>query len=254
MKRRRASVNHALVLALLVLGLEFVGPPTLAAQNEGQLEGRVLRADGTPLGGGDGCNSGSRRCRVDRRRRQLSVHRPDARTLLGAVESLGGRGRFTVGEGDSLRVDARHAAALGNGWYFKAAGGYLESDDFFVSRVDEVEYEPDLLSRERVAPPLDRIKIGYGSLRFDKYFVNEDALAVEYGMTDREGPVDTSAGGRFQNTDSRFPWARASFTSRRWKALNYVTAADVDDYLSLSSACLTYERGYNLGMEGSEWC
>ena len=44
-------MNHKLLLNLLVLGLEFVGPPTLAAQNEGRLEGRVLRADVTPLGG-----------------------------------------------------------------------------------------------------------------------------------------------------------------------------------------------------------
>ena len=51
------------------------------------------------------------------------------------ADSIGGRARFTFGELDTVRGDARLATELGSGWYLRVLGGYQRSRDFARSRV-----------------------------------------------------------------------------------------------------------------------
>jgi outer membrane receptor protein involved in Fe transport len=165
------------------------------------------------------------------------------------ASSPGGRARATLGELDTLRLDARHAAPLGGNWFFKVVGGYLQSDDFSRSRNNEVEYAPDRLPKETVPLRLDRLKIGYGSARLDKRLASGATIEMEGGTSYKEGAVTLTNLGRFQATDVTFPWARAEFRSAAWRVLGAVTQADIDDQLSLSAGNGTYQSALNLQLE-----
>ena len=160
--------------------------------------------------------------------------------------SLGGRARVTLGELNTQRFDARHAGALGHGWYFKALGGYLQSDDFSVSRVDTVEYAPGVLAQEAIPIPEDRLKIAYGSGRLDKHLTASATLAMEGGYSYKEGPVTVSSLGRYQSLDMRFPWARAEYRSPAWRVSAAYTGQDINEQVALSTGGNVYMNSSNV--------
>jgi outer membrane receptor protein involved in Fe transport len=165
------------------------------------------------------------------------------------ASSLGGRARVTLGELNTQRFDARHAGALGNGWYFKVLGGYLQSDDFAVSRVDTVEYEPDILPHEAIPIPQDRLKITYGSGRVDKHVSASSTLAMEAGYTYKEGPVTVSSLGRYQSLDMRFPWARAEYRSPLYRVSAAYTGQDINEQVALSTGGNVYMNSSNVMLD-----
>ena len=166
------------------------------------------------------------------------------------ADSLGGKARFTFGELGMARVDARHAASLGGGWFIKAIGGYQRSGGFAVSRVDSVEYAPGRLALEAVPLATDLSHIAYGSARVDKHFATGDALVLEAGTSSKDGPLTITNLGRFQATDATFPWARVDYRARRWRVLGAATRADIVDQLNLATGAGSFQRGYNLQLEG----
>lgn len=163
--------------------------------------------------------------------------------------SLGGRARVTLGELNTQRVDLRHAGGLGSGWYFKVLGGYLQSDDFAVSRVDSVEYAPGELPREVVPLPIDRLKIAYGSGRVDKHLDAGSTLVMEGGWTYKEGPVTVSNLGRYQALDVHFPWARGEYRSSSWRVTGAITGSDINEQLGLSTGANVYMSSSNIQLD-----
>jgi len=162
------------------------------------------------------------------------------------ASSLGGKARLTLGELDTRRFDIRHAGALGGGWYFKAVGGYLQSADFSVSRVDGVEYEPDRLPREAVPLPTDRLRVGYGSGRVDKHLTSGATLVMEGGWTYKEGPITVSNLGRYQALDVHFPWARAAYQSPSWRVSGALSGSELNEQLGLSTGSNVYMSSVNV--------
>src|SRR5262249_30306938 len=136
-----------------------------------------------------------------------------------------------------------------HGWYFKTDGGFRRSDDFTRSRVSGVEYRPDLVATEVISPPLDRVRIAYGSVRFDKDFANADRLAVEIGSSNSSGPTFTTGAGRYQLTRANSPWGRINFSVPGWNALAYYTGRKGNNEVSLSSGGRLFINDYNAGTE-----
>ena len=166
------------------------------------------------------------------------------------ARSAGGRARVTFGELGAIRGDARHAGRLGEGWYFKAVGGYLGSGDFAVSRDQRVEYAPGQLPLEVVPLASDRLQIAYGSARLDRHLASGARIEVEGGSTYKEGPVTLTNLGRFQATDTHFPWLRGRFQSRDWQVTGAYTLADIDAQLSLASGTPSYQSARNIQLDG----
>ncbi len=133
-------------------------------------------------------------------------------------------------------VDLRYAANLDEGWYTKVLAGYQESDDFYRSRTQEVEYstpcfalfQPNCLPLELVAPTLDRDKVGYASVRVDPDLGESVNLVLEGGTAVLEGPVMVAEFGRLQVTDVERPWARFDLGTPSWNLLASYTARDGD--------------------------
>ena len=150
-------------------------------------------------------------------------------------DSLGGKLRVSFGELHTQRYELRHAGSIGGGWYFKVLGGYERSLDFTQSRVSSVEYEPELLPREAIAPPLDRYQSGFGSLRVDKYFGGDRVMTVEGGASTFEGTTNVSDLGRVQQTDVARPWIRFNLNAPRWNVLASSSRRSADDQAVLSS-------------------
>jgi len=165
------------------------------------------------------------------------------------ASSLGGRARVTLGELGTQRFDVRHAGALGSGWYFKGLGGYLQSDDFAVSRVDAVEYAPGQLPREAVPLPTDRLKVAYGSGRLDKHLNAGSALVMEGGWTYKEGPVTVSNLGRYQALNVNFPWARGEYRSASWRVTGAYTGSEINEQLGLSTGANVYMSSSNVQLD-----
>lgn len=152
--------------------------------------------------------------------------------------SQGGMARLTAGELDSVRLDLRHAAEVGEGWFVKALGSYQESDSFSRSRVTGVEYEG--LPTEVSPLPLDRIRIGSGGLRLDRDFGTGRLLTLEAGTSQIEGTTFVTGGGRFQRTDVERPWGRVQLSSPHWIVHGSYTGRISDDEFLLSSGQGTY--------------
>jgi len=161
-------------------------------------------------------------------------------------DSLGGKARFTFGELDTTRVDARHAAALGGGWYFKALGGYQRAADFARSRNTSVEYAPGLLPPEAVPLVRTRTEIAYGTVRVDKDMTSGSTIVVEGGTVSKAGQVTLTNLGRYQATDSAFPWVRGAFHSARWHVSAAYTTASIQDQIGLASGGGTFQTAYNV--------
>lgn len=152
--------------------------------------------------------------------------------------SRGGKVQLTGGELDTQRVDLRWATDLGGDWYFKVTGGYLESDDFAVSR-DIGSGGPEYAGLEPEVVPLftDRDKLSFGGIRFDKYF-GGNVLTFEGGTATLEGPVAQTGIGRVQLLDVDRPWWRVNFNTPHFNFLGYSTTRDASEQRSLRSGGL----------------
>lgn len=166
-------------------------------------------------------------------------------TTKAPADSLGGQARVTVGELNTTRIDLRQAVALGNGWYLKALGGYQRSGDFARSRVGSVEYAPGVLKAEAIPLVRDRPTLAFGSVRLDKQLKNGANWLVEGGTLAKEGQITLTELGRYQATDSTFPWVRTAFRSARWNMLGAFTNAVIKNQFGLSSGA-TFQSAYNL--------
>jgi outer membrane receptor protein involved in Fe transport len=170
--------------------------------------------------------------------------------------SLGGLFRTTVGELNTVSLDARQAFRIGGGWYGKVLGGVKNSGDFTVSRdpdgADGVEFTPDdmrapeyshyclrvgekdCLLEERnlariqyegsFAPARDEIR--YGAARFDKYLTDASVMTFEAGFAQIKGPVFLTGIGRVQNLKAQRPFFRFAYTDPHWSALAHYSSRD----------------------------
>lgn len=166
------------------------------------------------------------------------------------ADSPGGRARFTIGELDTMRVDARQAVDLGGGWAFKVLGGYQRSGDFAQSRHQSVEYAPDVLRTEAIPLVRDRAELSYGSARLDRRLATGATFVAEAGTVWKRGQVSLTGLGRYQATASSFPWARGAFLSPTWTVNAAFTTADINDQVGLSSGQGTWQAAYNLEADG----
>lgn len=167
-------------------------------------------------------------------------------------ESLGGKVRITLGELHTKRVDLRQAGWLGDGWYYKVAGGFQQSGDFTLSRVGRVEYAPGLLPTEAVPPPLQRDRIGFGSARLDKYFGKAGLVTLEAGTTNLSGPTTVTSLGRSQVGSANRPWARVNVGWPGWNVLGFYTGRNANHLVTLSAGSVVYLDEYNSGVE-AQW-
>jgi iron complex outermembrane receptor protein len=166
----------------------------------------------------------------------------------------GGQVRLTGGELNTVRGDLRYARELGGGWYGRLVGGYQRSDDFTRSRNQSVEYstictsaaQTNCLRREARPLALDQAKIGYGGLRFDRYFEDSRALTVEGGTASLEGPTFVTGIGRVEVTDVNRPWGRINFNTVHWNLLGYYDKRVAEKQVALSSGALLFEDSSNL--------
>jgi iron complex outermembrane receptor protein len=166
----------------------------------------------------------------------------------------GGKVRLTGGELGTTRGDLQYARELGAGWYGRLVGGYQQSDDFTRSRNQSVEYsticasaaQTNCLRREARALAVDRAKIGYGGLRFDRYFQENQVLTIEGGTASLEGPTFLTGIGRVQVTDVNRPWTRINFNTEHWNLLGYYDTRKANKQVALSSGALLYEDSSNL--------
>jgi len=171
--------------------------------------------------------------------------------------SEGGKIRITGGELDTRRGDFRYAGGLGGDWYWKLVGGYTESDDFTQSRNAKVEYatictsasQTNCLRREAVKLAKDKVKIGFGGLRFDRYFGESSALTIEGGTASLEGPTFVTGIGRVQVTDVNRPWGRLNFSTLHWNFLGTYDQRKAKDQIALSSGAHLFEDSSNLNGE-----
>jgi outer membrane receptor for ferrienterochelin and colicins len=167
--------------------------------------------------------------------------------------SEGGKLRLTGGDLDTRRADFRWATDFAEGWYFKAVGGYQQSEDFTRSRNQQVEYSSictatqtaDCLRREAAPLDLEEGKISFGGLRLDKYF-GESVLTVEGGTANLEGPTFQTGIGRVQVTDVQRPWTRVNFNTLHWNVLGYWDSRKAEDQLALASGARLFEDSSNL--------
>ncbi len=166
-----------------------------------------------------------------------------------AWESLGGEARITGGDLRTGRSDVREAFHLGKRWAFEVNGGYQQSGDFTQSRVNSVEYRPSLLQKEVVAPPLDTLKIAYGSAEVDRSFGEADTLTFEFGNANISGNTSVTPVGRFQAGTTNRPFGRVNFSMPGWNFLGFYTGVDTNYNLGLGSGAVSYDDGYNSGLE-----
>jgi len=161
--------------------------------------------------------------------------------------SRGGKVQISGGELDTRRLDFRWAQDLGSEWYLKLTGGYQESEDFSVSRntgSGGPEYRPcsaqfptGCLEPELVPLFTQDVELGFGGVRFDKYFGGK-VLTFEGGTAQIEGPLAVTGIGRVQLLDVDRPWARFNFNTVHFNALAYYNKRDASDQRSLRSGGL----------------
>jgi outer membrane receptor for ferrienterochelin and colicins len=168
--------------------------------------------------------------------------------------SEGGKIRLTAGELGTRRADFRYAGGIGADVYWRLVGGYQNSDDFTRPRNLSVEYttfcatptQTNCLRREARGLALDEVKIGYGGLRFDRYFGETSTLTVEGGTASLEGPTFVTGIGRVQVTDVTRPWARLNFNTPHWNFLTYYDQRKAEDQIALASGAALFEDSSNL--------
>lgn len=156
-----------------------------------------------------------------------------ALTTKTPQESAGGRVGLTAGEFDTLRLDARWAGEIGNGFWVKLVGSGQESDDLTRSRVGRAEYEP--LPREAIEPERDCIRARWLSARVDQELGVSRLLTVEAGDMAHAGITTITESGRVQRQEVSGPWARFALGGSRWDLLGTYTRRDADRELHLST-------------------
>lgn len=172
--------------------------------------------------------------------------------------SRGGKVQATGGDLDTQRLDFRAAGELGAGFYAKATGGWMQSEDFSVSRnlgSGGPEYRPcgvftpleGCLTPEPVPLAVTENELGFGGVRLDKYVGERGhVLTLEGGTAQIEGPVAQTGIGRVQLLDVERPWARANFNAAHWNVLGYWNKREAPEQLALRS-------GANLALDSENW-
>jgi len=172
-------------------------------------------------------------------------------------DTEGGRLMLSGGDLSTRRADFRHAGGFGSEWYYRAVGGYQNSDDFSRSRNVTVEYTVpcaasgaiNCLPREARPLALNEVNIKFGGLRLDHHFPNTSILTMEGGYATLEGPVFQTGIGRVQVTDVKRPWARVNFNMPHWNINTYYDARKAENQVALSSGAGLYEDSHNLHAE-----
>lgn len=166
------------------------------------------------------------------------------------LNSAGGMVRLVGGELSTRRIEGRFARVSGSGrWAYKLYGGLQEGASFSRSRNRAVEYRPDLLNRELIALPQDRVQVETGGVRLDGELGDSALLSLEAGMGSFRGTTALTANGRFQSLDTRRPWGRANLSLPGWNFLGYYTARDTDDIRGLASNSMGYLDTSTTGLE-----
>ncbi|HEX2164666.1 MAG TPA: TonB-dependent receptor [Thermoanaerobaculia bacterium] len=171
--------------------------------------------------------------------------------------SRGGKVQATGGDLDTQRLDFRAAGELGGGFFGKATGGWMQSEDFSVSRNPASggpEYRPcgtfppgSCLEPEPVPLAVDEDELGFGGVRLDKYFgAGGHVLTLEGGTAQIEGPVAQTGIGRVQLLDVERPWARVNLNAPHWNVLGYWNSREALEQLSLRA-------GSNLALDSENW-
>ncbi len=168
--------------------------------------------------------------------------------------STGGEVRLSGGELSTIRGDIRFANEVGANSYIKAMGSITQSDDFYRSRNQTVEYSQfcgggittNCLNREAVPVATLEDEIFVGTLRFDHYFGGGDVLTLEGGLSQGEGPVLQTGIGRIQVLESDRPWMRLNFNDEHFNLLGYYNRRDAPEQLALAS-------GANLILDSTIW-
>ena len=171
-------------------------------------------------------------------------------TTKAPRDSQGGSFKLSGGELSTLRADLSVATDLGNDWYLRFTGGYLEGDDLAQSRVDlngdgipqvgtEVEYAG--LGFEAIPLVRDENEGLWTNLRLDKHFDGGSVLSLEAGYSEFEaGGTAVTGIGRVQVTSSERPYFRLNYNAENWNFLAYHNERDADDSRSLSSGVPLY--------------
>ncbi len=151
-----------------------------------------------------------------------------------ALDDAGGGVRLVGGERGTLRVDARHTAPVAARWRVKAVAAYHETDDFYRSRNETLEYSDpctagpiqDCLGLEAVPLARDRTRVGYLGMRLDGKARDNLSIVIEAGWGDVEGQIWSGPAGRFQFTEIDRPWARFDLSTPSWQVFGSFTARD----------------------------
>lgn len=171
--------------------------------------------------------------------------------------SQGGEFRLTGGDLSTKKADFRWAGDLGNDWYIKLNGSYLNSDDFSVDRNRSVEYSRRCLSAtdtgclffEAIPRVVDQNDVVFGNLRFDKHLKNGDFFTFEGGSANAEGPALQTGIGRFSLPEIERLWGRFNYTSDHWNLLGYYNDRKGNRQTSLTSGRETFLASENYQLE-----
>jgi outer membrane receptor for ferrienterochelin and colicins len=169
----------------------------------------------------------------------------------------GGRVQFTGGDLSTLRADVIHSGHLGGEWFYRAVGGYQQSDDFTRARNNPAALDysrpcnpamgvtAECLPVEAVPLARNENQIGFGGLRFDRH-IGAHTFTAEGGYATIEGPTFQTGIGRVQVTDVERPWARLNYNMPRVNFLAYYDARKAVDQVALSSGAMLFEDSSNI--------
>jgi iron complex outermembrane receptor protein len=158
----------------------------------------------------------------------------------------GGDIRLSGGELSTASADLRWAQDLGDDWYLKVTGSYLQGEDFAVSRTAELEYPG--LPYERIPLNGEDTDIASVGVRLDKHFANGHMLTLDLGTAQIENTVTATGIGRLQVEQSDRPYARFGYNTNHFNVLAYYDARDATQR-SLSSGDLLHDDSYKLHLE-----
>lgn len=174
-------------------------------------------------------------------------------------DHVGGEIRLTAGELSTSKAELRWVADLGNDWFLKLNGSFLDGGDFSQDRTlaSGVEYagfctaagQTDCLAPEVRPRLVEDNQVFFGNLRLDKYLQNGDFLTIEGGTADAEAPALQTGIGRFSLPSVERFWGRFNYTSRHWNFLSYLNDRQGDEQTSLQSGATTFLDSQNYHFE-----
>jgi len=173
----------------------------------------------------------------------------------------GGMLRVAVGGSHTTNVEGRWAGSLGSNWYARAVGGMRRSDGFAESRVNGPEYSVscapgafgDCLPAEVVSFDDEGAAIGFGEIRFDKYFSNDALLTMEAGHAQGAFGVFQAVAQRAKSAghDGKRPWARVNLSTKRYNvSAIYDGYWEPSGYIGLTSGNPFNSNSYRVRVEG----